>query len=141
MQPPEVERESLSDEDFRAALRGLIARSGRSMRGMSLAMGRDPGYVAALLDPSRPSRARPTPDDLVALSDATAIPLVELLEALWAIPVGRLAAELERLDPGAAGAWLPAGLTADQRRTVAEYARFVASRDPLRPRPSESRGG
>src|SRR5436190_22648984 len=100
MQPPNAARQRLADGPFRDALREVLARSGRSMRGLSLAMGRDPGYVAALLDPSRPSRARPTPDDLVGLSDATGIPLVQLLEVLWAIPRSRLANELGQLDPG-----------------------------------------
>lgn len=97
------------------------------MRGLSLAMGRDPGYVAALLDPSRPSRARPTPDDLLALSDATAIPLVELLEALWGIPASRLAGELARFEADPASA-IPGELSAADRRMVAEFARFLAAR-------------
>src|SRR6476660_4376959 len=100
MQPPNPVRQRLADGPFRDALRGVLARSGQSMRGLSLAMGRDPGYVAALLDATRPSRARPNPDDLVALSDATGIPLAQLLEALWAIPPSRLAKELGQLDPG-----------------------------------------
>jgi hypothetical protein len=57
-------------------------------------MGRDRGYVAALLDPSRPSRARPPPADLLRASDATGMPFVEPLELPWAIPSGRLAEEL-----------------------------------------------
>ena len=72
------------EEQFRAAMRDVLARSGLSMRALSAAMGRDPGYIAALLDPSRPSRARPTPADLVAASDATGIAFVELL----GVPVG-----------------------------------------------------
>lgn len=82
------------DETFRARLRTVLDRSGLSMRQLSLAMGRDVGYVAALLDPTRPSRARPTPDDLVRLSDATGISLAELLESLWGIDRRRLAADL-----------------------------------------------
>ena len=84
----------LTDEEFRARLSALLERSGLSRRGLSAAMGRDPGYVAALLDPTRPSRARPTPDDLVRASDALRIPLVDLFEALWDIDRVRLAAEL-----------------------------------------------
>ena len=57
-------------------------------------MGRDADYVAAFLDPRRPTRARPTPDDLVAASDATGIPLVELLDAVWGIPPDQLADQL-----------------------------------------------
>ena len=90
----------LDDTDFRSRLRDVLARSGRSMRALSAALGRDPGYVAALLDPDRPSRARPTPADLVRASDATGIPFVELLERLWAIPAARLADELGRLGVG-----------------------------------------
>ena len=128
MQSPDPAREHLSDDGFRDALRGVLARSGRSMRSLSLAMGRDPGYVAALVDPSRPSRARPTPEDLLSLSDATGIPLVELLEALWAIPPGRLAQELDLLGPGGAADPLPDGLTPADRRTVADLVQFLLSR-------------
>jgi hypothetical protein len=88
----------LSDEEFRARLRMVLERSGRSMRGLSAAFGRDPGYVAALLDPTRPSRSRPTPADILAASDALGIPFVELLERLWGIERSRLAAELRSLD-------------------------------------------
>jgi len=79
------------EEQFRAAIREVLDRSGLSMRALSAAMGRDPGYIAALLDPSRPSRARPTPADLLAASDATGITFVELLESLWGIGSTRLA--------------------------------------------------
>ena len=84
----------LSDDEFRARLRTILGRSGRSMRQLSAAFGRDPGYVAALLDPTRPSRARPTPADLLAASHSTGIPLVEWLAELWGIDPARLAAEL-----------------------------------------------
>lgn len=73
------------DDAFRSQLRGILERSGLSMRQLSLAMGRDQGYVAAILDPTRPSRARPTPEDLERLAAATDISLVELLERLWGI--------------------------------------------------------
>jgi hypothetical protein len=86
-----------SDTDFRAGLHGLLGRSGLSMRRLSAAMGRDPGYVAALLDPTRPSRSRPTPADLVAVSNATGIPLVDWLRELWDIEPARLASELQDL--------------------------------------------
>jgi transcriptional regulator with XRE-family HTH domain len=78
------------DEAFRAAMRAILAQTGLSMRQLSLAMGRDQGYVAAILDPSRPSRARPTPEDLARLSDETGILLVDLLERLWGIDSARL---------------------------------------------------
>lgn len=87
----------LDEEVFRVQLRAVVDRSGLSMRQLSLAMGRDQGYVAAVLDPSRPSRARPTPEDLLRLSDATAIPFVELLEQLWGVDRRRVATELAAL--------------------------------------------
>jgi hypothetical protein len=70
------------------------------MRALSAALGRDPGYVAALLDPSRPSRARPTPADLIRARDATGLALVELLESLWGIERARLAGELSGMAGG-----------------------------------------
>lgn len=82
------------DDAFRAGLEALLARSGWSKRRLSLAMGRDVGYVAALMDPTRPSRARPTPTDLLRLSDATGIAFVELIEVLWGIDRSRVADEL-----------------------------------------------
>ena len=90
----------LSDAEFRVRLRGMLDRSGQSMRGLSSAMGRDPGYVAALLDPDRPSRARPTPSDLVAASDATGIPLVEWLRELWNVDPARVAREIREMGVG-----------------------------------------
>ena len=109
-------------------MRDVLTRSGRSMRSLSLAMGRDPGYVAALLDPTRPSRARPTPDDLIALSDATGLPLVELLETLWAVPIERLRNELGELGSGALLDLEDAALTPADRRTIADLAAFLAAR-------------
>ena len=128
-----------SEEEFRAALREVLERSGLSMRGLSLAMGRDAGYLAALLDPTRPSRARPTPADLLAASDATGIPLVELLERLWGIAPVRLAEELAGLavrgpdDPGLER------LSAAARAEVADFAAFLAAREAAaRRRPTRS---
>jgi hypothetical protein len=114
----------LTDEEFRTCLRDVLDRSGRSMRGLSAALGRDPGYVAALLDPSRPSRARPTPADLLAASEATGITFVELLELLWDVPVDRLRAELSTLGSSDERG----GLTAAERRAVADYATFLVAR-------------
>jgi transcriptional regulator with XRE-family HTH domain len=123
----------LTDDEFRVRLREVLARSGRSMRALSAAFGRDPGYVASLLDPSRPSRARPTPADLLRASDATGIPFVELLAALWGIEPRRLADELEQLGlSGSPDAWL-AGLSEEERRNVTDYAAFLASRHRSRP--------
>jgi len=129
-----------ADDEFRASLRDVLARSGRSMRALSAALGRDPGYIAALLDPSRPSRARPTPADLLRASDATGIAFVELLAALWRIPMVRLADELGRLgvgDPKAVGV---GELTDAERAEVADFAAFLASRHPNRVRARLPRG-
>ncbi len=123
-----------TDAAFRERLRAVLERSGRSMRALSAALGRDPGYVAALLDPSRPSRAKPTPADLLRASDATAIPFVELLELLWEIPPTRLASELARRGVGGP---LEASLTRldeVERQSVADYIAFLAARHRQRGR-------
>ena len=125
------------EEQFKAALRVILERSELSMRALSAALGRDPGYVAALLDPSRPSRARPTPADLVKASDATGITLVELLEALWGIDPGRLGAELAKLGALAPGAQSLDELSESERSSVSEYVAFLASRHK---RPGRRRG-
>jgi hypothetical protein len=119
---------TLADPEFRTRLREVLARSGRSMRGLSSAFGRDPGYVAALLDPSRPSRARPTPADLVLASDATEIPFVELLECLWGIEPARLGDELDRLGVSSALRGRLAPLTPTERASVADFIEFLAAR-------------
>ena len=118
----------LTDDEFRARLRDVLGRSGLSMRAMSAAFGRDPGYVAALLDPSRPSRARPTPADLVRASEATGVPFVELLAALWGIEPSRLADELAGLGLGGTSEGQLAALSEEERASVAEYVAFLASR-------------
>lgn len=100
-------RPELTDEAFRARLAVVLERSGRSRRQLSAAFGRDPGYVAVLLDPTRPSRARPTPGDLLRASDSLGLRFVELLEWLWNIDPARLASELgirRRVRP-AGGSW------------------------------------
>ena len=117
-----------ADDEFRARLRDVLARSGLSMRALSAALGRDPGYVAALLDPSRPSRARPTPADLLRASDATGIPFVELLEALWGIEASRLADELAALGLGGSADGQLASLTEAERASVAAFVAFLAAR-------------
>ena len=119
----------LSDEEFRAALREVVERSELSMRQLSAAMGRDVGYVAALLDLTRPSRARPTPADLMAASDATGIPLVELLERLWGVAPARLAEELAGLGIRGPDDLALARLSAPARAEVADFAAFLAARE------------
>lgn len=121
------------DQAFRTALREVLSRSGRSMRQLSAAMGRDPGYIAALLDPTRPSRARPTPADLLAASDATGIPFVELLRSLWGIDPERLAVELSGLGAGIAslvGRERFDTLSDAERREVVDYVEFLEARRP-----------
>ena len=124
-----------ADHEFRARLREVLARSGLSMRALSAALGRDPGYVAALLDPSRPSRARPTPADLLRASDATGIPFVELLEALWGIEPSRLADELAVLGVGGSADSRLAGLSDAERAEVSDFVAFLSARhQKARPR-------
>jgi transcriptional regulator with XRE-family HTH domain len=116
------------DDAFRDRLRELLERTGYSMRQLSAAFGRDPGYVQSLLDATRPSRARPTPPDLLRASDATDIPFVELLELLWEIPPARLAEELARLGVGVLSEGQRASLDEADRRSVADYVAFLAAR-------------
>jgi len=122
------------EDEFRAAVRDILERSGLSMRALSAAMGRDTGYIAALLDPSRPSRARPTPADLLRASDATGIPFVELLEALWGIPSSRLVDELAALGLGVPSEGGLAGLSQAEQASVADYVAFLTARHTRRPR-------
>jgi transcriptional regulator with XRE-family HTH domain len=125
-----------TDDEFRVRLRDILARSGLSMRALSASLGRDPGYAAALLDPSRPSRARPTPADLLRASDATGIPLVELLEALWEIEPQRLADELALLGLGGLADTRLAGLSEAERAEVSDFVAFLSARHrKARPRP------
>ena len=116
-----------SIDEARAAIRDVLARSGLSMRALSAAMGRDADYVAAFLDPRRATRARPTPEDLLAASDVTGIPIVELLDAVWGIPPARLADELGASSGGPLAKAL-ARLTPAELGEVADFARFLADR-------------
>jgi transcriptional regulator with XRE-family HTH domain len=131
---------SPDDEEFRMAIREVLQRSGLSMRALSAAMGRDPGYIAALLDPTRPSRARPTPADLLAASDATGIAFVELLESLWGIERDRLTGELREL--GLAGDLDAAKrrLTRDERALVADFVELLVARRAGRPKRDSATG-
>jgi transcriptional regulator with XRE-family HTH domain len=126
----------LTDDEFRAKLRDVLARSGLSMRALSAALGRDPGYVAALLDPSRPSRAHPTPADLLGASDATGIPFVELLEALWEVEPQRLVDELAALGLGGSADTRLDALSEDGRAEVSDFVAFLSARHrKARPQP------
>ncbi len=113
---------------FRDRLRELLERSGLSMRQLSGAFGRDPGYVQSLLDATRPSRARPTPSDMLRASDATGIPFVELLELLWEIPAARLAEELASLGVGGGLDPRLVGLSDAERTSVSDYIAFLTAR-------------
>jgi transcriptional regulator with XRE-family HTH domain len=124
-----------ADDEFRARFRDVLTRSGLSMRALSAVLGRDPGYVAALLDPSRPSRARPTPADLLRASDATGIGFVELLEALWGIERLRLADELGRLGLGGSADTRLARLSDAERAEVSDFVAFLVSRHRRDARP------
>ncbi|MGA2514154.1 MAG: hypothetical protein ABSG37_11120, partial [Candidatus Limnocylindrales bacterium] len=68
------------------------------------------------------------PADLLRASDATGIAFVELLESIWGIKGSRLADELGRLGVGASGEGAFDRLTDAQRREVADFADFLASR-------------
>ncbi|MFI5259306.1 MAG: hypothetical protein ACHQ01_06830 [Candidatus Limnocylindrales bacterium] len=123
-----------NDEEFRAALRDVLARSGLSMRALSAALGRDTGYVASLLDPTRPSRARPTPADMLAASDATGIAFVELLESLWGINRDRLTGELRELGQIGGPDEPMQRLTRDERALVADFVELLVARRTCRPK-------
>ena len=128
------------DDEFRAAIRDVLARSGLSMRALSAAMSRDPGYIAALLDPTRPSRARPTPADLLAASDATGIAFVELLESLWGISRDRLAGELRGLGQVGGLDEPMRRLTRDERALVADFVDLLVARRMGRPKRESATG-
>ena len=123
----------LSDDEFRIRLRTILGRSGRSMRQLSAALGRDPGYIAALLDPSRPPRARPTPADLVAAADATGIPLVDWLAELWVIDPARLADELIVLGVTGSVDQRLAGLPPAERALVVQLIEALTAKRLSRP--------
>src|SRR5664280_3622480 len=122
------------DDEFRAALRESLERAGLSMRALSAAMGRDPGYIASLLDPTRPSRARPTPADLVAASDATGIAFVELLESMWGINRDRLTGELRGLGLVGGPDEPMRRLTRDERALVMDFVDLLVARRTGRPK-------
>ena len=131
---------SPDDDEFRAAIRDVLARSGLSMRALSAAMGRDTGYIAALLDPTRPSRARPTPADLLATSDATGIAFVELLESLWGISRDRLTGELRGLGHVGGLDEPTRRLTRDERALVADFVDLLVARRRGRPKRDSATG-
>jgi hypothetical protein len=128
------------EDEFRAAMRDVLERSGLSMRALSAAMGRDPGYIAALLDPTRPSRARPTPTDLLGASDATGIAFVELLESLWGISRDRLTGELRGVGQVGGLDEPIRRLTRDERTLVADFVELLVARRIGRPKRDSATG-
>jgi hypothetical protein len=84
--------------------------------------------------PSRPSRARPTPADLLQASDATGIPFVELLEALWGIEPARLADELALLGLGGSAPTCGGMLSDAESAEVSDFVDFLVSRQRKSPR-------
>ncbi|MGD0409048.1 MAG: hypothetical protein ABSB34_08670 [Candidatus Limnocylindrales bacterium] len=128
------------DDEFRTAIRDVLERSGLSMRALSAAMGRDPGYIAVLVDPTRPSRARPTPADLLAASDATGIAFVELLESLWGIERDRLTGELRGLGQIGGPDEPMRRLTREERALVADFVELLVVRRRGRPRRDSATG-
>jgi hypothetical protein len=106
-------------------LERILETTGMSNRQLSLAMGRDAGYVSALSDPSRPSRARPSPTDLERLSDATGISLVSLLERIWGISTSRLVEEVSRGELSESLRERIPDLSDDEMRDVVGYVDYV----------------
>jgi transcriptional regulator with XRE-family HTH domain len=117
-----------TDDQVRVEMRRLLDSTGLSRRQLSLAMGRDPGYVSAFLDEQRHPRAIPTPMDLGRLSDETGIPFVELLERFWGIPAQRLADDLSQLSVRFSEDERLSQLTADELREVLDFAGYLVSR-------------
>jgi hypothetical protein len=72
--------------------------------------------------------ARPAPADLLRASDATGIPFVELVEALWGIDQTRLVDELGRLGLGGSADIRLAGLSEAERAEVRDFVDFLAAR-------------
>jgi hypothetical protein len=100
-----------------------------SPRGWSAAVSL--GCVQSLLDPTGfPGRTRPAPADVIRVSDATGIPFVELLEALWRIECSRLAEELGRLGLGGSADAHLAGLSEAERAEVRDFVDFLVARHP-----------
>ena len=117
-----------TDDQVRAEMHRLLESTGMSRRQLSLAMGRDAGYVSAFLDEKRHPRAIPTPADLARLSDETGIPFTELLESFWGIPPQRLAADLSELSVRFSQDERLSQLTADELREVLDFAGYLIER-------------
>jgi len=126
-----MEGETMPDvEGFQAYLRERLSETGVSMRGLSLAMGRDPAYVAQLLD-QRPRRLRalPTPDELRRAAPLLRVSLVDLLDAAYGITRAELEKELGTMaaHTGACAGEL-AGLTPRQMEEVMSFIAYVRAK-------------
>lgn len=119
-----------SDDQVRAELRYVLERTGMSRRQLSLAMGRDAGYVSAFLDEKRHPRAVPNPTDLRRLSDETEITLLELLERFWGIEPRQLADDLGQLSVRFSEDARLSQLTGDELREVLDFAGYLIERRP-----------
>ncbi len=117
-----------TDDQVRAEMYRLLESTGMSRRQLSLAMGRDAGYVSAFLDEKRHPRATPNPADLTRLSDETGIPLTELLARFWGIPAQRLADDLSELSVRFSQDERLSQLTADELREVLDFAGYLIDR-------------
>ncbi|MCH8893901.1 MAG: hypothetical protein IIB32_10405 [Chloroflexi bacterium] len=114
-----------SIDQVRGELERILETTGMSNRQLILALRRSAGYVSALLDPSRPSRARPSPTDLERLSDATGISLVSLLERIWGISTSRLVEEVSRGELSESLRERIPDLSDDEMRDVVGYVDYV----------------
>jgi len=128
---------------FQDYLRRQLKESGMSMRALSLAMGRDPSYVAQLLDPPpNRSRALPSPDELRLAAPLLGVPLVELLEQAYGITRVELEAELNTMaaHTGACADEL-SDLTTVEREEVLDFVAYVKSKREVRRRDALARSG
>ncbi len=120
--------DSSDDQQIRAELRDLLQRTGMSRRQLSLAMGRDAGYVSAFLDEKRNPRAIPSPRDLQRVSDSTGIPLLELLERFWDISPRRLADDLGQMSVRFSEDERLSRLDGEELREVLDFAGYLIER-------------
>jgi len=119
---------------FRAYLRERLAATGVAGEALSLAMGKDRGYVGQLLDPGRGRhRALPDPDELRAAAEVLQVPLLELLDRAYGITRAELEAELGTAAAHR-GAWAEelAALTRTQQEQVLTFLAYVKAHGAAR---------
>jgi len=114
---------------FQEYLRHLLVEEGVSMRSLSLAMGRDPSYIAQLLDPqaSRP-RALPTPADLRLAAPVLGVPFAELLEQAWDVKRADLGKEVHAADRSVTWNHDVNDLSSAEREEVLNFISYVRSK-------------